>query len=412
LSGGSNQANRWGPIPKIFGIHKHFPPYGAETYTEIVGDEQFLRLYFVWGISRAGAIPGIQIENLKIGETALGQFEGVEIEHRNLILKLTEQTIAIDMTAKTLSRAEGSWIAEGIKAGNTVTLSGCTTPGNDGDYLISAVTALVLTYSAGPATTTEAGNGTQTLQTTFGNDPITLYTNSIHEDPEVKNILLEQGERVVRTSQAGPRELSVDISFPSLYANNPTTGARGPKTVTILIEYRETGAPDWQTATTLVITAASNSAVRRGHRWSVNEAADPDITYDIGITRVSPGPDDSFSASVSYWTALRSIWITEPFSCAVPVAKTIMRIKASNELSGTVDKFSALCSGIEPDWDKDTQTWVLRVTQNPASHFREMLQGPQNMDPYADSEIHLIMLQYWHEYCEAEWQKTQEMKGG
>ncbi|MFA4904479.1 MAG: hypothetical protein WC600_17230 [Desulfobaccales bacterium] len=401
LNGGSNQANKYGPYPKIFGIHKHFPLYGAETYTEVLGEDQYLHLYFVWCISRTGT-PGVRIQDLKIGETAQGQYEGLEVEHRNLELVLHGQTIAIDVIARTLTRTSGSWLSEGIKAGLTVTLSGCTTPANNTGYLLTNVTALVLTWSTSTATTTEAGNGAQTASVVFGDEALTLYTNRIHEGETVQQILLEQGEPVVRTSQAGPRALSVDISLPSLFANDPVSGSRYSKTVTIKIEYCETGSGAWQTATTLIITAASNTAVRRGHRWEVNAGADPDVRYDVRVTRLEPGADDTLSSSISYWTALRSIWNTNPFTPEVPCAITVMRIKASNELSGTVDRFSGICSGIEPDWDTETETWITRITQNPASHLREMCQGPQNMDPYADDEIHLQQLQYFHEYCVAQ----------
>jgi len=50
LAGGSNTANKYGPVPKILGRHKVFPLYGAEAYTEIVGNDQYLRLFFVYGI--------------------------------------------------------------------------------------------------------------------------------------------------------------------------------------------------------------------------------------------------------------------------------------------------------------------------------------------------------------------------
>jgi hypothetical protein len=49
-----------------------------------------------------------------------------------------------------------------VKVGQTITLDNCTTPANDTTYLISEVTALILTYTTSTATTTEVGNGNQT----------------------------------------------------------------------------------------------------------------------------------------------------------------------------------------------------------------------------------------------------------
>src|SRR5690606_18913799 len=47
-----------------------------------------------------------------------------------------------------------------------------------------------------------------------------------------------------------------------------------------------------------------------------------------------------------------------------------------------------------------TQTWINRVTSNPASLFRWVLQGPANAYPKTDDEIDLLTLQKWHEFCD------------
>lgn len=378
LSGGSNQPNKFGPIPKILGRHKMFPLYGAETYTEIAGDQQYLRLFFVWGISRIGT-PAIQIENLKIGDTPLENFTGVQIEHRNLRWK------------------------------NVLT----------GAYV------------------------------DYGNEPLTLYSKDIHE--EVLSISLEQWIPQMRTTREGATYASVDITWPNgLYANEETTGNKLWLACDIVVELRrsESGQPfiriisldpetyqqwidtglgwapgenipsGWSavyiistllgkmvgtyilTTNSIIVSlraaAATSSAVRQNLQFLLPNNID---SFDIQVTRYSPS-DTSFTSSQSYWTALRSINASNVWLSPVPCAITVLRIKASNQLSGTVDKFSGIVSGIIPDWDIDSQTWITRITQNPASHYREMLQGSHNMDPYQDSEIDLVKIRYFHEYCE------------
>jgi hypothetical protein len=383
LNGGSNQTNKFGPIPKILGRHKFYPLYGAEVYTEISGDNQYLRLFFVWGISRADG-PGIQIESLKIEETPLEQFAGVEVEHRNVRVK----------------RPDGSL-------------------------------------------------------TDYGDEPLTLYTNDIHE--EILTVLLEQNSSQVRTTQAGAREASVDVTWPNgLYANDEHTGARFSLSCAVVVQLRRSGTADpWATVVNLpsdvydqwviggapwdpgepvppdyqltyltaevdngyidpltaqaisgyfltqntvpnsiTATAATSSAVRRSLRFVLPGEG----SYDIRLYRNSR-PDTNFCVSTCYWTALRSINATSPWQAPIPCALTVMRIKASNQLSGTVSKFSGIVSGIMPDWDKDTETWPLQITQNPASHYREMLQGLHSMDPYLDEELDLVKIQYFHGYC-------------
>jgi len=389
ISGASNKENKYGPVPKYFGRHKTAPPYVARTYTESEGKNQFLRLLFCWGFGP------VQLEGLKIGQTALDNYEDVEIEHRNLTLLLTSQTIAIDVTAQTLTRSTGTWITDGIKAGDTVTLTGCTTSANDTDYLISGVTALVLTYSTSTATTTEAGTGAQTAAITWGDDPVTLYPVTIQEEPLAIELL--QNKENFYTSEADADELSVDITCPSGLIRFQTNGQTSKKTVNFTVRYRKTGTSGaWLETDDIEISGNTKSAVIGTVRWVLPERGE----YDVRVVRLT-GPDDTMTTSISYWTVLRSITNEDPIQdFPHPLAKTAMRIKATGRLNGTVDEFTGIVTGIYPDWDTATGAWITRATQNPASAYREAVQGTQNQKPMTDSRIDLAKLQYWHEYCE------------
>lgn len=71
-----NTADPFGVVPVLFGTTKIVPKYAAEPITEIVGDDQYLRMLFLWGVGP------LDITNFKIGETDLADFTDVEIEHR------------------------------------------------------------------------------------------------------------------------------------------------------------------------------------------------------------------------------------------------------------------------------------------------------------------------------------------
>jgi len=79
ITGASNKENKYGPVPFYLGKHKTAPPYGARTYTESIGNEQYLRLLFVWGYGP------VKLESLKIGQTPIANFQGVEMQHANLV---------------------------------------------------------------------------------------------------------------------------------------------------------------------------------------------------------------------------------------------------------------------------------------------------------------------------------------
>ncbi|MGO6904886.1 phage tail protein, partial [Rhizobium ruizarguesonis] len=74
IGGAQNQAAQYAAIPEIFGTHRISPPYAAGAYTELVGDDQYLRMLFVVGYGP------IAVSDLKIGETAISKFEDVHYE--------------------------------------------------------------------------------------------------------------------------------------------------------------------------------------------------------------------------------------------------------------------------------------------------------------------------------------------
>lgn len=73
-----NTADPFGPVPDLYGRIKFPPRLAAKPYTEIIGDDQYLRMLFTWGV---GPI-NLADTTLKIGDTLLSEFSDYEIEHR------------------------------------------------------------------------------------------------------------------------------------------------------------------------------------------------------------------------------------------------------------------------------------------------------------------------------------------
>jgi len=76
ITGAGNEARPFGVVPVIFGTHRVVPVYGALPYTEITDDAQYLRLLFIVGYGP------LEISDLRIGDTAIDEYEGVEYEVR------------------------------------------------------------------------------------------------------------------------------------------------------------------------------------------------------------------------------------------------------------------------------------------------------------------------------------------
>jgi hypothetical protein len=76
ISGWNNRARPDDPIPMVFGRHRMAPPFAATSYSEIVGDNQYIRALFCFGYGP------LKIEELRLGETSINEYDEVEAEIR------------------------------------------------------------------------------------------------------------------------------------------------------------------------------------------------------------------------------------------------------------------------------------------------------------------------------------------
>jgi hypothetical protein len=306
ISGAGNQANPWGPIPAPLGRHLHYPPYGTKPYTEILGNDEYVRMLFVWGYGP------LKIEDLKIGKTPLAQYSDYEIETR-----------------------------EGWPEDEEITLI-----------------------------------------------PNVVKQNSI--GVELKQV----NGRLVRTAEAVADELSVDISFPSGLTAFDSNSNRIDRNVEVLVEYRAVGDPDWITATTISATNQTTSAVRFGHRWTVDRTNQ----YEIALSRVTVDSDSTTIIDAVYWTNLRSFRNEHPVTFPYPLAMTALRIRASDQLQGMIDDLSGIVTPYVPVWGGDE--WAgSEVSQNPAAMYRWVLMHPANALARGASQINDENLGEWYDFC-------------
>lgn len=128
--------------------------------------------------------------------------------------------------------------------------------------------------------------------------------------------------------------------------------------------------------------------------------------YEIDVRLTSADDDDKASWKGSggvrvIWQTLRTFTWGTPFTPRKPLAWLEMRVLASDQLNGTLDLINAAVKSLVPDYDYKTKKWVTRVSSNPASLFRYVLQGPAMSENHRvpDSRIDLPTLERWHNYC-------------
>jgi ribosomal protein L12E/L44/L45/RPP1/RPP2 len=324
ISGARNQADPWGPVPLVLGRHRVHPKYAANPWTEIVGDDQYLRLLFCFGYGP------LEIEDMRIGTTPALNFEGVEIEVRN---------------------------------------------GYDDD------------------------------------EPLTLYPNQVFE--QTFDILMEgpdsdsggefhgnPGDWFERTTATGVVEISVDFTCPRGLFRTTDKGKKDAIEISYQAQYRAVGSGTWlDWVDEFRKEAESMQPVRFTHRKTVAEGQ-----YEVRCRKNMREVNEPNHTDEIRWTVLRGLRNAPPVNSEVPLCLVAMRVRASDQLNGTIDTFNAIATSILPDWDATASppAWVERATRNPASMFRAILQGPANARPVVDDDIDLDRLVEWHGQCSDE----------
>lgn len=77
-----------------------------------------------------------------------------------------------------------------------------------------------------------------------------------------------------------------------------------------------------------------------------------------------------------------------------------IRIRATNQLNGTINNLSAIGRSVLDVYNSNTQTWSKKITSNPAWVFCDLLTGELNKKAISKSRLHLPSIVEWAEFCE------------
>lgn len=223
--------------------------------------------------------------------------------------------------------------------------------------------------------------------------PLTLFTKSVHEN--TLNVALTQaGGWAVRTTAANTDEITVDINLPRGLTKFESSNSRSERSVSLSVEYSPTGAGTWTSAGTIDITDNSTSAVLGTLRWTVTNGQ-----YDVRIQRTTADSTDDTIVDKTYWSALRSITSDYPINMT-GLALLAIRIKATEQLNGSIENLNAVCTSILPTWNGSA--WQTpSATRNPAWAFCDVLRGPANNRPTDDADIDIDAIYEWAQACDA-----------
>jgi hypothetical protein len=435
IQGAQNNAYPFGRIPKVLGKHRLVPPLGALPYTETVGADQYLRMLFVWGYGP------LHISDLKIGETELAAFDDVEIETRQgyaddaPLTLYTNSVIQNDL--QVLVKSSDGYILRTTEADADEISVDITFPRGlfrfSGATKVGATVQIEIQYApAGTSDWSASGTGF----TAFADRDFSLgglpadyrYSGATYVVSRIDRVYMDEASGKLGVVKGAEFRIGIDTGEPEapvLPANGLALAAvlrrsddpgvipsaritdeRNPGMVGVNTlaggDFLVSAAASSNTVTVaagslqfpgLIITAKQSSALRKTVSFKVDKGQ-----YDVRLRRVTADSTNEDVFDEAMLTALRTIRYVYPVRMP-GLAMTALRIKATDQLNGVIDRFNGVVHSILPDWDG--ATWTEQVTSNPASLFRHVLQSNANARPLADSRLDLSRIIAWHSDCAA-----------
>jgi hypothetical protein len=415
LSGASNVSNPFGPIPVVLGIHKQYPPYGANPYTEILGNDEYLRMLFIWGYGP------LKIENIKIGETLLssdgntvdGQYDDVEIEtvegrDGDPDLTLIPNIVYQDQIGVELIQADGRLIRTARPNVDELSIDIVCPQGlaliDDNGARVNFTVMVLAEYR-------EVGTSEWTPLTIVNNVGINAqsmhmaglsdgtYSFYAHKTGYITRAAgtAEQtdyyriAEAVIETQDYGDLQKQVITSLTDL-APAGTTGLETTLVGDLSVLFAAGTVEGY--VCTIKASGSTYSALRYGYRWTVDRTKQ----YEVAMSRVTADQGSTTIVDTVYWSVLRSFINDPPVTYPFPLAMTAVRIRASGQLQGIIDNLSATVSSYAPVWDGSQWTGEA-VTQNPAALYRLVLMHPANARPRSATQINDAVLGDWNDSC-------------
>ena len=346
LTGSRNSFALFQPMPRIYGTWKYFPPMAARTYTEVQGDQQFLRQALLWGYGP------LDITDIQIGETAIASYDDVEV---------ATETVAA--TPGPLTHYPGLVTDLSVGANILPVLISSIDPGP-------------------PRVVTWNGIGAWTTRTT-ATDTVEIVAEFLFPRGlgryGTSGVFYECSFKIAceyRVSGSADAWVPLELSSNPRLVSNKTRDA-------FFESFRKSGlTPD-----TYDVRFRREDTVEPGQYY---------LTKDGGTaTLVSQRLDEL------QWVSLKS------FQAGVPVEQpgavvTSFRIKASDQLNGQVDTVSALVTSKLPTVISGAYSSTAVATSNPAWIALDILVGTANPKPRPTNKVDLDAFEDFAAFCTSE----------
>lgn len=360
ISGIRNTANPYGAVPEIFGRIRVYPPKAAQTWTEIVGDDQYLRCLFTFG-------PGpFTFTGWKLGDTPIENFSGVEMQIRDLGAGDTPPTLyQNDVEEEPLSIE----LVHGEPPRVVV-----TKPATDEFSFDVTFPAMMLIDNAGQQHQVRVD-----IQVDYRPVGAAGWINLTPRDSGLVTLGNWNEEAYLNAN-------------PDVRANWRNGSPKG--WTHWQMHGRSEGRQPFLLATQ---THAFIEMSAEPKRFGVTVRPGAPGQYELRLTRITPQTawSSGTTRSESFLTAIRSFHYRPPTRNTKDV-QVALRIKASGQLNGDIDQLNCIAHRHLPCWTGEA--WVTRPTRSPAWAYVRGLKGTAR--PLADARLQLADFKAWDDWCD------------
>ena len=387
ISGVRNDLRPYDVIPSVLGKHRMFPPFLAQPFTELIANQQHLRVLLTFGYGP------LEITDLKIGETSFADAGLVEGTHYKIhegftddddLSIFTDDVTELGLGYTLVERNTGTFVSEYGNWGGHETMATESTEPNTVEANIE------MTFPAGLIAFRD--------DTNFLGEPRTV-TIFFRIEFRLKDAEEDDPWTQVDASHGAPDRFE--------FGNGVRT------------------CDEW--GANIEMRGDTRGKLTIGLHWTFPAQGQYDVrirrtnTRVGNYTRQSPygspydSPPNEFRyisepfAEESVWTKLRSI---KPYAgSTIPnLCKLEMKIQATDKRSGMLDSVNGVAQSWVNKYD-NTNGWGSRtllkadknvslfLTRNPAWIFAHVLRGHQNTRPITDEQIDSGSIALWASDC-------------
>lgn len=430
ISATRNKTNPFGVVPTLLGKMKIYP-YKIGEFTELVGKDLYLNTLFCLGYGR------IDISEVKIGETDIDSFNDVTftlVEEKDSDTSFNyfnkdvfEETVGTQIT--------DSAYVERTTQTNTNQISidiefpeGLVTFANDGsksarvaefflDYKKSSDATWIPFQNSVNLQLSEGVTALDAEVTSWGSDQINVIVDSEDStrayitnnyDSWLQYPPFLTGDTITLSGSSAGN----DGEYTVLNSRYPIPGQGFAKNTNGIYVQKSSGTVSSESGQNITfsktvsqtpyfrISDISSSATRKNIKFTPGEVDQ----YDIRIKRKNAESTDSLIKDKANLATLRSIEQTGTDIAPNGLAYIELRIKATDQLNGTIDELNCIAESYLPVYDSGTETWTdTLIDQTSDSNlvwaYLQILRGAGNKKPVEDSRIDFDTFSEWDTYC-------------